>query len=391
MLIRDRPTVVLYATFVLTGVVTTLLGPALPVLVSWWGLDDGRAGLLFAAQFVGSMLGSALSSVGMTRFGFRSTLVAGVVLIAAGVGVLGLGAHAIGTIAIFSYGVGLGLTIPTTNLYVAQASGATRASALNVLNLAWGAGAVAAPPVVALFQRSDNTRVFLFVLAAALLLMAVPLARIVEPHGSGARHEPERITPAHAIRSGGGTLMFGAMLFLYVGTETSVAGWVALYARRLEVIPATLSLAIPSLFWATLLAGRAAAPVVLRWMPESRLLGAGLLLATAGVSALLVARSAAVLAVAVAIGGLGLSTIFPLTVARFTRDLDRAAARAAGPIFVLAGLGGAVLPPLVGIISTQSGSLTAGLFVPLFGCLAMFVTLYRIGARTVPAAWEQKL
>lgn len=381
MLIRDRPTVVLYPTFVLTGVLTTLLGPALPVLVSWWGLDDGRAGLLFAAQFVGSMLGSVLSSVGMTRVGFRSTLVAGVALMAAGVGALGLGAHAIGMIAIFSYGVGLGLTIPTTNLYVAQASGATRGSALNVLNLAWGVGAVAAPPVVALFQRTDNTRIFLFALAAALLLMAAPLARIAEPDGSGVSHEAERMTLGPAVRSRGGTLMFGAMLFLYVGTETSVAGWVALYARRLEVVPATLSLAIPSLFWAALLAGRAAAPVVLRWMPESRLLGAGLLLATAGVSALLVARSAGLLAVAVATGGLGLSTIFPLTVARFTRDLDRAAARAAGSIFVLAGLGGAILPPLVGIISRQSGSLTAGLFVPLFGCLAMFMALARMGRR----------
>ena len=51
----------LYAAFVLTGIVTTLLGPVLPVLVSWWGLDDGDAGVLFVAQFAGSMLGSAIS------------------------------------------------------------------------------------------------------------------------------------------------------------------------------------------------------------------------------------------------------------------------------------------------------------------------------------------
>jgi fucose permease len=89
MSIPHRPVAVLYATFVLTVVVTTLLGPTLPVLVSWWGLDDGRAGLLFTAQFVGSMLGSALSSVGMTRVGFRATIVAGVALMAAGVGALG--------------------------------------------------------------------------------------------------------------------------------------------------------------------------------------------------------------------------------------------------------------------------------------------------------------
>jgi fucose permease len=350
--------------------------------VSWWGLDDGRAGLLFSAQFVGSMLGSALSSVGMARFGFRWTLVAGVSLMAAGVGVLGTGAQAIGIAAIFTYGFGLGLTIPTTNLYIAQASGATRASALNVLNLAWGVGAVAAPAVVALFQRSNSARLFLFGLAAALLLLAAPLARMSDARASTLQDEPQPAMATAATRPmGGRTLLFGALLFLYVGTETSVAGWVALYARRLDLIPATLSIATPSLFWAALLVGRGAAPAVLRWMPEARLFGAGLFLATAGVSALLVAGSAPVLAAAVALAGLGLSTIFPLTVALFTRDLDRAAVRAAGPIFVLAALGGATLPPLVGIISSQSGSLTAGLFVPLLGCLAMLaLRAWRIGA-----------
>jgi fucose permease len=281
--------------------------------------------------------------------------------------------------AIFSYGVGLGLTIPTTNLYVAHASGTGRASALNLLNLAWGVGAVAAPPVVAIFQRTDNTRMFLFALAAALLAMAVPLAGIAES-GAAAVRDPGRVTPDAGAPVRGGTLLFGAMLFLYVGTETSVSGWIALYARRLDVIPAALSIAMPALFWGALLGGRAAAPMVLRRIPESRLLGAGLVLATLGVCALLVARSAGVLAGAVVLGGLGFSTVFPLTVALFTRDLDRAAVRAAGPIFVLAGLGGAVLPPLVGLISRQSGSLTAGLVVPLFGCLAMFVVRSRIGS-----------
>ena len=370
MAIRDRPAILLYATFVLTGVVTTLLGPVLPVLVGWWGLDDGRAGLLFTAQFVGSMLGSALSSIGMTRIGFRQTLIAGVLMMAAGVGVLGSGAHAVGMLAIFSYGVGLGLTIPTTNLYIAQTSGERRASALNVLNLAWGAGAVAAPPAVALFQRTNSARTFMFALAAALVLMALPLTRISGSAASRAE-ESERAAPRTVPHSKGGTLMFGALLFVYVGTETSVAGWVALYARRLDIIPAALSIATPALFWATLLMGRGAAPLALRWIPEAKLLGASLLLATVGVTTLLFAGSAGVLAAAVAVAGLGFSTVFPLTVALFTRHLEGAAARAAGPVFVLAGLGGALLPPVVGIISRQSGSLRAGLFVPLFGCFAM--------------------
>jgi fucose permease len=287
---------------------------------------------------------------------------------AVGVGALGVGVHAIGIVAIFSYGVGLGLTIPTTNLYVAQANEATRASALSVLNLAWGLGAVGAPAVVALFQRTNSVRIFLFGLAAALMLMAAPIARLSEPDRS------THPSPASRRRTSG-ALLFGALLFLYVGTETSVAGWVALYAQRLDVIPAALSVAMPSLFWAALLAGRAAVPIVLQWVSEARLLVASLLVATAGVAALTGSRSAGVLAMSVVIGGLGLSTVFPLTLAQFTRDMERAAASTAGPVFVLAGFGGAVLPPLVGQVSAASGSLTAGLVVPLLGCVAMLAVL----------------
>ena len=40
-----------HAAFVLTGTVTTLLGPLLPVLATRWALEDASAGLLFTAQF----------------------------------------------------------------------------------------------------------------------------------------------------------------------------------------------------------------------------------------------------------------------------------------------------------------------------------------------------
>jgi FHS family L-fucose permease-like MFS transporter len=289
---------------------------------------------------------------------------------AVGVGALSVGDHAVGLLAIFAFGVGLGLTIPATNLYVAQAYPASRASALSLLNLAWGVGAVGAPPVVALFQRATNVRLFLFGVAAALILMAGALVRIPEP-GRGPDDAGATAPPDAPARRAGAAWVFGALLFLYVGTETSVGGWVALFAGRLDLIPETLSVATPSLFWAALLAGRAAVPIVLRRIPEARVLGASLLLATGGVALLAASRSGAVLVVSIMMAGLGLSTVFPLTFAQFTRELGRDAVRSAGSVFVLAGLGGAVLPPLVGFVSTTSGSLSTGLFVPLIGCLAM--------------------
>lgn len=357
--------------FVLTGVTNTLLGPLLPVLVDWWALEDSGAGLLFTFQFVGSMAGAALASVVIRAAGLRRTLLLGVVIMGAGVAALGFREITFGHAAVWSYGVGLGLTIPATNLWVARHLPDSRAAALSLLNLSWGIGAIAGPPALVLSRRIRDADLFLFALAAGLLLAAGTIASMHEPAASRDADETgSAAVPAH-LR--GRVVAFGVFLFLYVGTETSVSGWAAIYAQRVELLAATMSVAAPSVFWGALLVGRALAPTMLRKWSDALLLTSGLLVATIAVIALLVARSGSVLAVALALSGLGLSVVFPVSFALFTKDLDRAAARAVGPVFVLAGLGGATLPPLVGLVSTLAESLRAGLLVPLAGCAALLL------------------
>ena len=356
--------------FVLTGVTNTLLGPLLPVLVDWWALPDARAGLLFTFQFVGSMAGAALSSPIIRVIGLRRTLLLGVVIMAAGVGALAFRDVTLGHAAVWSYGVGLGLTIPATNLWVARHVPDARAAALSLLNLSWGVGAIAGPPGVVLSRRIQDADLFLFALSGGLLVAAAALAVMREPAGPGDRHAADDSPPVPPHLRGR-VAAFGVFLFLYVGTETSVSGWAAIYAQRVELVAAAISIAAPSTFWGALLAGRALAPALLRRWTDSAVLTCGLIVAATAVLALLVARSGATLTVALILSGLGFSVVFPVSFALFTRELDRAATRAAGPVFVLAGLGGATLPWLVGLVSAGTHSLRAGLVVPLAGCAAL--------------------
>jgi FHS family glucose/mannose:H+ symporter-like MFS transporter len=360
--------------FALTGVVTTLLGPALPILQARWHLNDAEAGSLFMLQFVGAMLGSAVSGLAIAKAGFRTTLTIGVGLVAAGVGILSVSGWIAGMGAVFCYGLGLGLAIPATNLLVADRFPESRAAALSLLNLSWGCGAVAAPPVVASLHRlygAGGAQLFLIVIAAALFTCA-SLVRLIAPASCRVRDDDAR----HGGSWTGGALLFGVFFFLYVGTETALSGWIAVYAQRISALSPAVSIALPSLFWGMLLIGRALAPWTLRTWSTSQMLGICLSLATAGVTAVLLASSGISLAVSIAIAGLGLSAIFPITMARFSEDLDRDATRAAGPVFVLAALGGATLPWLVGFVSAQTSSLWSGLIVPLVGCLGMFALFY---------------
>jgi fucose permease len=358
----------LHAGFVLTGMVTTLLGPILPNLADRWALRDWQLGTLFTAQFVGSTMGVLLSSALLPRRGFRFSLVLGFAAMAAGVGALPAGPWLLGVASIWLYGIGLGLTIPAANLLVAEANRGRDAAALNVLNLAWGMGAVGWP-----YLASRLHGVALPALAAGLALVAAGLASLplAARESQPRAGQPSPAEPAGAVA----VLAFGLLFFIYVGTENSIGGWAAAYARRLATEPDADWMLMPSLFWAGLLAGRAVAPGLLRLLPERVLALGGLLLAALGSAVLLGADAVAPAGAGVALAGLGLASVFPIVIALMSRAFGTGAARIAGGMFAVAGLGGATLPWLVGALSTRFDSLRAGLVIPLLGSVAMALLL----------------
>jgi FHS family glucose/mannose:H+ symporter-like MFS transporter len=368
--------VLLHAAFVLTGVVTTLLGPMLPVLSVRWALDDAHAGYLFTAQFSGSMLGVMGSSFLMSRRGHRLSVVLGLGLMALGSATLLSPSWLLGMMSTFCYGIGLGLAIPTTNLLVSELNPETRAAALSLINFSWGVGAAGCPFLVAALLRSDHTSHLLYGVAALLTLAAVVLTRVPFP---AVRPAPESVSQAttHIWRSRWVPIL-GALFFLYVGTEAGVGGWTATYAQRMATGAGTLWVLMSSFFWAALLLGRVIAPVLLRHVRELKLAGAGLALSAVGIVALLSATNLPVIAIGISLAGFGFSSVFPIAIATLSSKFGPRAPRIAGLMFALAGAGGATLPWLVGYTSTHLGSLKYGLFVPLVGCIVMLILSVRL-------------
>lgn len=373
----ERPLRSLHLGFVLTGMITTVLGPILPSLSARWRLDDFHSGLLFTAQFVGSMVGVLLSSLLLTRRGYRLCLVFGFVCMGLGVGSLGVGSWGFGIASALGYGLGLGLTIPATNLLVAEWNPNRSAAALSLLNLAWGAGAVAFPVVAAAFLRSHHLRILLATLGAAALVLSLALAVAVSPAAgreisTTQSHSRFPLAPADWWT----LLILGLLFFLYVGTENGLAGWIASYTRRLGPGGAAGWALMPSFFWGTLLLGRASAPLFLRAGNEVRLARAGLLVGAAGGLVVVQSTGFAGIAAGAALAGLGLSAVFPITIARLSSCFGRAASRFVGAMFALGGLGGATLPWLVGFVSTRLGSLRSGLWMPVACSLVMFALYF---------------
>ena len=363
-----------HVAFVLTGVVTTFLGPLLPVMALRWRLADAQTGSFFAAQFMASIVGAGLTGLIVPRRGFRFTLVLGYLLMAAGTRGLLAVDWRMALVSTATYGMGLGLAIPASNLLVSATSPGSRATALSILNFSWGLGAVAAPLMIAAAEHRGMLWNSLAALALVLLLTAVVMT--IAPARGIARPSAPARTP---WRNAGWKLMLtiGAMFFLYVGIENSLAGWIATLMQRLPVGLAPAWLPAPTVFWGGLVAGRGIAPLLLRRFSERSTAVVGLAATVLATGMLMVTSSRQWVLGAILAAGLGLAAVFPITVALLSRfgEMEQ---RVAGVMFALAGLGGGTVPWLVGLMSTASGSLQAALAIPLLAGVAL-LTLHAAG------------
>jgi len=379
-------TVAAHAAFVPIGVVTVLLAPLLPTLSARWSLDYSQAGALFTAQYIASTLAVALSGMLVDRWGFRFAIKTGLIVMAASVALLLAGSQLLGIICIAGYGAGLGLAVPAANLVVAEVNPQRRSAALNLLNFSWSAGAVACPFLVAAAAKIHRIPMFLGMLAGFLLLVAIGIAvmpsSIVEP---ATKKDATGNTPViHWTQPS--LLILAILFFLYVGTENAFGGWVASYSKSLGSLSLAMALMTPSFFYFALMLGRWIAPLALRALDEVRLVQVGLLLAFAGMAGLEASRTLLSVAVSASAAGLGLSGVYPITIALLSREFGPTASRVGSLMFFVANLGGGCLPWMVGFASTRFGTLKAGLAVPLIGSAAMYILYLR---KWKPEAAEQ--
>ena len=365
-------TALLFTGFVVNGIVTVILGPVLPVLIARWGLNDSQAGAFFPTQFIGSWLGTVVSSAVIARRGYRLPIGIGYALL--GVGVAGLSSPnmfgALAAAAIF--GFGYGMLSPGTNLYIAEISGARRASAVSLVNFTWGIGAVACPALVLLALRGHHLSLFLWMITVAggaisAAVFLVPWNRTggVEAITDSA-NEPYRKIPHVGY-------ILAALFFIYVGAETGTGGWVAALGKRVANGMGRSYTIVPMFFYTGLLVGRGLAPLVLRRVRENNLALMALTLAAAGMMLLQRANTIAMIDVAVTMAGLGLASIYPIYIAWLSHWYGERARKVGGGMFALAALGGAFAPWLVGVLSKQTGNLRIGLLVPLAWVLSMIV------------------
>lgn len=364
----------LCAGFVVNGVVISLIGPILPMFMAKWGLNDSRAGLFSLVQFAASFVGVLASSPLISAKGFKPAITLGIALLSLGFALLNAQTFVLALAASGVYGLGYGFATPGTNLWVGESYGDRRASALSIVNLAWGAGAIASSPLAMLAMRTSHVTLLLYVVGAFGAVLAIVLL------GMQFGNPPHEEAPASGssnerVAGIGVAALLGILFFVYVGTEVGTSYWASAHAQRAAAwVTNTWALA-PMFFFAGLLGGRGAAAAILLHLKEVTVAVSGLLLAATGESIFLAGHSVVTLFGGAFLAGLGLASIFPILIAWLSKWYGTRARKVGGVMFALAALGSAFVPPLVGVVSRYAGSLRIGLLVPLAGCILMLTVI----------------
>jgi FHS family glucose/mannose:H+ symporter-like MFS transporter len=360
--------------FLPAGAATVMLGPLLPSLIHRWQMQDAQAGTLFTAQFLGQLCGALLGTRNL-----RASVLYGAALSAAGCLAITWFSFAAAPIALFFIGLGLGAGLAAGNVIVGTAMPAARTRLISLLNVSWSIGAILCPMLVRL---SASGGVRLFFLLTAACLAAAALFAIAIPRGLQASKAIEtpptqiaEISSRTAAKSSLSPLFtliaFAAAMFLYVGVENSLGGWLPSYAIRSDASLRASSISF--CFWMAELAGRLLIAALSSRVQEAKLYRVCLaLLLFAEVALCTVAHLSPANMVALAIlSGLTLAPLYPLIVAFVLARSENHPQL--GALFACASLGGAILPWITGVFSTQFHGLRAGLIVPAAGAGALLI------------------
>ena len=361
----------LLAGFILFGVIFTIAGAALPQVIRAFGWSYTVTGLVLAASSAGYMLSSFVNGFLSQRVAPKLIMLAGLVIGAACMAFFMRFPSPWLNLALnFGIGICQGCLEVVTNVEVIHMERRGQSRLMNLIHACFCIGAVVGPAAVGYILKEDIPLTAIFMASAGLFGSLAVLTILVRFPRVSAVKGPER---------GSGRRMLGnplillmtAALFTYVGTEIGVSSWSSEYSVRvLDVAASTAALAV-SLYWLGMLAGRLTISIAYKGSRQELLMLGLSIFGSLSLAAMLLARSAPAVAVAIFAAGLGSSGFYPLGMSLLGRDFRSAVAVGTA---ATGGAGGAIAFPFLMAVVSQSVGIRSGFWF-YFGMALLLVAL----------------
>jgi MFS transporter, FHS family, L-fucose permease len=228
-------------------------------------------------------------------------------------------------------------------------------------------------PVVAARYFNASWNVIFPIYSVALLITLILLWPMKVDEHRSPDHKPTSFGSALALLKNGYVAMMVFALFLYVGAEVSVSSGIPLYLKeRFAIDINRIGLLGTGLFFLALTIGRFSGGVILNWMRAQVFFVVTCMLSIVGLLCVF-APSSTVALVGFLLIGLGFANIFPL-IFSIVIDSMPSEANALSGLMVTAIVGGAILPPLMGLVADGTHSMQIAFLVPLAAILYISFT-----------------
>ena len=404
----------LYLGYILSGAVITIFGAILPHLIEEEQLNYAVAGGLISILAIGNFCASILYPLAKRHFSHRAVVVT--ITGFSPILMFLLTIHppvAIMYVLVFALGITKGTVTIISNLAMNVATNSST-KYLNILHTTFAVGAFASPFIMAaLLALGFPWRIIMYILCVAgaifplnywtmdYQMLEAPqpsAANAADHHAAGcSAAEPAGTTPrsaattssagaadstaaaADAAQGGDGSsagcieqgqaagapnlqalltnrsfLIITFIMFMYVGFENTVNGWFVTYLKDTGVMTSALATAMVSVTWIMMMAGRMGTAQFLQNVNKLQIILVSALIDFIAIVLLVNTHTATMAAIIIAVLGLGMSAIYPTTVA------------AAGPIIEgstmglslltgISAIGGILVPQIIGILADQVG------------------------------------
>lgn len=374
----------IFMSFYVMGFVD-LVGVATGYVKQDFGLSDSVAQLLPSIVFIWFALFSIPTGIFQDRKGKKFTVILAMMITGLGM-IPPLVYYSYFTAVMGFMIIGIGNTILQVSanpLLLDNSSDETKAANLSLSQFIKAIASMLGPVIVAgLAKFTENWRL-VFPLYAVISFLSAFWLYSIKIEESRPEKEPASLKTVVQILKNPFVLIMVLSIFFQVGFDVSMNSNIANYLKtRYNISLETASLGI-SIYFASLMVGRLLGSILLRKVNTKIFLITSTLVTLAGLLCILASPTPRLTWVLIFITGLGFSNIFPLVFA-LTVERKPAYANEISGLVILAVSGGAVIPPIAGILTEKYG-VTSVIYVLIFCTLyTLFATYYLL--RQKPAA-----
>jgi fucose permease len=219
-------------------------------------------------------------------------------------------------------------------------------------------------PVIAARAAGAKWNVIFPIYSVALLATLIAVAPMKVSEQRAPDHKPATFGSSLALLRNGYVFMMVLAIFLYVGAEVSVSSGIPLYLKeRFGVDINRVGLLGTGLFFLALTIGRFSGGVILTWIKPRAFFVVTCLMSIAGLLGIHAPDSTVAVASFFLIG-LGFANIFPLVFSMVVDSMPEHANALSG-LMVMAIVGGAIVPPVMGLAADRLHSVPLSFLVPL--------------------------